>query len=216
MATFWIHKTSIAFAGCCRNSNCFSKRRVKKIIFKCSALLLDNQPTLHLDFGEPVPVSVETEVLSCSCHKTVQSCRPQLWQLTKHYKWGFLYWRHQHGEHRSSRNFFLSWVCSIASMCNSYSSVHKQSSCNIVFLGVENATVAQLTTPRANYTGALAESFCGPRATPAKCIYLQWSRETGKCHYHHLQEAKGSCTEIQSLLHSAKQGSCRRLSKIHD
>lgn len=84
------------------------------------------------------------------------------------------------------------------------------------FFGVENATVAQLTTPRANYTGALAESFCGPRATPAKCIYLQWSRETGKCHYHHLQEAKGSCTEIQSLLHSAKQGSCRRLSKIHD
>lgn len=59
------------FPGCGRNGICFSKRKMKNFIFKCSALLLDNQPTLHLDFGEPVPVSMETEVLSCSCHKIV-------------------------------------------------------------------------------------------------------------------------------------------------
>ena len=170
MTTVWIHKTSTVSAGCCRNGNCFSKRKVKNFIFKCSVLLLDNQPTL-LESQCQFPWKLECYPAAVT--KLFKSCRSQLWQLTEHYKCGFLNCNHQHGERRSSRNFldliFQSWVCSLpghvipTAVCGRTAVAVYSGFCT----KYHSCTTTD-TTAGANYTRALVKDFSGPTTTPAK------------------------------------------------
>lgn len=190
------YETSVVFAACCRNSNyCHWKSRVKKFIFKCSALLLSDQPTLHLDFGEPVPVSVETEVLSCSCHRS----DPALQSRALTARWALQMWvlhrRHQCGSTEAPDTSFWAECAHRRAHLPQQRTAAEQSQ-RIGFCTKYHSCTTTDTTPRAGHTTALPEGFSGLKTTPARTVSNAFAQ---KCCCHRVQKAKGSCAAVRSF-----------------